>query len=451
MISAQVYAYAVGSSWVFILVAFLSAETIAVLMVIALKQLVIGRYDAVDAEYYSDLHIRWCLMMSLASSVDHVLDAMQGTFLAPMFFRSMGAKVGTNCCLFYGSALEFDLLSIGDNVSTGDGADLTAHTVENMVVKFSTVIIGSDCAMAANTVCMPGATMEPGSTLLEGSQVLKGETVGAGEVWRGLPATRIGDEHRDVEASVDERAGILGISSTAFLDLKARADRGNPGALKIFTQLNRMRSRLLARAGTVSDDVPGPLPKENGLRPIPPPRLRPPHLRPYRIAQTLDVSVDDARALIRKWRRRDVVASQKINDVKYRLFAAFAGIEDDSKAIFDRADAGDPDAAALVRSYRHAYHGPPGARGRGGPGGGPGGPGRGRGGRGRGGSGFRGGRFPGRGGFHPPPPPGDNDVRPHHPPMVWRDAALVLAGALVVSMAVNLHFLLGHNLPPTLS
>ena len=103
------------------------------------------------------------------------------------------------CCLFYGAVLEFDLLSIGDYGSTGEGCDITCHTVENMVVKFAPVSIGAGCSMRAESVCMPGATMEPCGVLVQGSQVLKGETVPGGEVWSGLPAAFVcaADDDRD--------------------------------------------------------------------------------------------------------------------------------------------------------------------------------------------------------------------------------------------------------------
>ena len=37
-------------------------------------------------------------------------------------------------------------------VSTGEGCDLTAHTVENMVVKFAKVCIADGCTMRAESI-----------------------------------------------------------------------------------------------------------------------------------------------------------------------------------------------------------------------------------------------------------------------------------------------------------
>ena len=291
------------------------------------KNLVIGTYDELDTEYYGDLHHKWVLMMTLGSCADACLDAIQGTCLAPMVLNALGATIGENCCLFYGAVLEFDLLSIGDYGSTGEGCDITCHTVENMVVKFAPVSIGAGCSMRAESVCMPGATMEPCGVLVQGSQVLKGETVPGGEVWSGLPAAFVcaADDDRDAfyrkcfkqataagqgalvipasqpgssppspkkknsglelrkkQASlrataaapfdVDAVAKALGLSLAASADLFAARDRGDKHALRLFHTLGRLRDS--AAAGFVK-------------KTLPPPGRRPPHLRPGTLAVAL--------------------------------------------------------------------------------------------------------------------------------------------------------------------
>ena len=55
--------------------------------------------------------------------------------------------------------------------STGEGCDLTCHTVENMVVKFAPVTIGPGAAMDEASVCMPGAALGPGARLLAGGSL----------------------------------------------------------------------------------------------------------------------------------------------------------------------------------------------------------------------------------------------------------------------------------------
>merc|ERR1712098_466622 len=103
------------------------------------------------------------------------------------YLRLMGAKVGKRVC-FFGHGFEYDLLNIGDDVCIGDGCDVTAHTVENMVMKLEDVRFEAGCSSMGGSVVMPGGQMEPWSTLIEHSQVLKGETVPTGRAFGGLPA-----------------------------------------------------------------------------------------------------------------------------------------------------------------------------------------------------------------------------------------------------------------------
>lgn len=146
LVPVAAYFHAPHSALILAIAAFFGAELLAVCVVIATKHVVVGAFQEEDTEYYGDRHLRWVFLMSCISSVDNCLEACQGTFLAPLYFRAMGACIGKDCLLFYGAALEFDLLSIGDFASTGEGCDLTCHTVENMVVKFAPVTIGDGCA-----------------------------------------------------------------------------------------------------------------------------------------------------------------------------------------------------------------------------------------------------------------------------------------------------------------
>ena len=89
------------------------------------------------------------------------------------------------------SSYESDLMMVEDEVTIDRGGIISAHTVENMVLKLAPVSYHKGCSTRSNAVLMPGGTMEPHSILLEESQVLKGETVPAGQVWAGLPAELI--------------------------------------------------------------------------------------------------------------------------------------------------------------------------------------------------------------------------------------------------------------------
>merc|ERR1712151_1079190 len=70
----------------------------------------------------------------------------------------------------------------------GPDCDVTAHTVENMVMKMEHVRFEEGANCMTGSVVMPGGQMEPWTTLVEHSQVLKGEVVPQGCAFGGLPA-----------------------------------------------------------------------------------------------------------------------------------------------------------------------------------------------------------------------------------------------------------------------
>uniref|UniRef100_A0A7S2HIV8 Uncharacterized protein n=1 Tax=Zooxanthella nutricula TaxID=1333877 RepID=A0A7S2HIV8_9DINO len=159
------------------------------LFVIVSKWLIIGRYKEGGFPFFGAYHMRWVAMTIVMGGAGALAEALDGTVFKAWVYRANGAKVGRNCYLS-GLVVEYDLLSIGDDVAIGDGCDTTGHTVENMVIKLAATNIGNGAALCPTAFASPGTVLEDGAVLLENTQVLKGETVPAGEVWAGMPAAR---------------------------------------------------------------------------------------------------------------------------------------------------------------------------------------------------------------------------------------------------------------------
>lgn len=161
------------------------------LLVVLLKYIVIGRYKTGDHPFYSSYHFKWSFMIALMNSIDGFIAAAAGTPFLVWFARAMGAKVGRGVWLGEFGTTEFDLLRIDDYASVGDDCDISAHTVESMVIKLRPISIGASATMRSGSVVMPGAILEAGGDLLEQAQVLKGEVVLCGEMFAGLPARQV--------------------------------------------------------------------------------------------------------------------------------------------------------------------------------------------------------------------------------------------------------------------
>lgn len=171
---------------------FVAADLFMMLLMIALKWLIVGRYTEGSYPFFGAYHHKWMLMTALSFANDNLLDLLQGTAFYAWVFRASGATVGRNACIF-GFGLEFDLLEIGDNVCIGDECDLTCHTVENMAIKLAKVTIGNNTTMRASSLVMPGGETQENTALLEKTVVLKGEVVLSGTTYGGLPADRLSD------------------------------------------------------------------------------------------------------------------------------------------------------------------------------------------------------------------------------------------------------------------
>lgn len=162
-------------------------EFVLLLGNIALKWLIVGTYKAGDYKFFGSYHMRWTALMIAGSGISALQDCFHGTVFEVWICRACGAKIGKDCYLG-GLVVEYDLLTIGDNVSIGSGCDTTGHTVENMVIKLAPTRLGDGVAMLPGSFAMPGSVVEDEAVLMEHTQVLKGEVVPKGEVWAGMPA-----------------------------------------------------------------------------------------------------------------------------------------------------------------------------------------------------------------------------------------------------------------------
>ena len=240
--------------------------------------------------------------------------------------------------------------------------------------------------------------------------MLKGEVVPAGEFWSGLPASFFStvDDARsafeglrppatgDGEFTPEGIASGLGLSLPGAWKLFAAKARGDGDAERFFASLSRAR-----KVGHLSK-----------RRTLPPFHLRPPHLRPGKLALVLECTVKDAQGIIQGWRRGDADAVAAVRKARVLLVAKHLEVdEDNAKAILRAARAGDEGSRAQLQSYR-------------------GGRGRGRGGRGRG---------RGRGKGRNVPPLRQLCVRALRRPRAGNG---MLVGALVVSLAANVYLVL---------
>jgi len=153
---------------------------------IAIKWMVIGRYKAGEYPLWSFYYFRWWFVNTIQSVIP--VEYLAGTLLLNVYYRLMGAKIGTNVYLGSDNFAMFDLLTIGDDTSIGTDASLLGYTVENGWLKIGPITIGNNCFVGTRTVVRERASMEAGSALEDLSMLPRGATIPSGERWLGSPA-----------------------------------------------------------------------------------------------------------------------------------------------------------------------------------------------------------------------------------------------------------------------
>ena len=162
----------------------------AVLFLIALKWIIVGRYHPGERPLWSTFVWRNELVNAVHEhlSNDWFVGILQGTPFICWVFRALGARIGRRVYLETTDITEHDLVSLGDDVCVNADATLQTHLFEDRVMKMSTVDVGDRCTIGALSLVLYDTRMEPDSHLNSLSLLMKGETLPAGTSWEGIPA-----------------------------------------------------------------------------------------------------------------------------------------------------------------------------------------------------------------------------------------------------------------------
>ena len=156
------------------------------LVALAAKWLVIGRYKAGRYPLWGAYYFRWWLvdrMLQLAPT-----DFLVGTPLLAVWYRLLGAKVGKDVFLGADSMQCFDLVSIGDDTSVGEAASLGGASVEDGMLILGPVKIGARCMIGTRGILTDDVELHDDATLGDVSMLPRGTRIPAGQHWAGSPA-----------------------------------------------------------------------------------------------------------------------------------------------------------------------------------------------------------------------------------------------------------------------
>jgi len=119
------------------------------------------------------------------------MDFMLLTPLASLFYRLMGAKLGSNVQINSKNCADLSLLEIGDNAVIGGHATVIGHSFERGHLILRKVVIGPNVVVGLNSVVLPGSVLGKRSVLAAGAILPKNTEVEDQDVYFGIPARSI--------------------------------------------------------------------------------------------------------------------------------------------------------------------------------------------------------------------------------------------------------------------
>jgi non-ribosomal peptide synthetase-like protein len=161
----------------------------AVLVTVAVKWLLMGRYTPGDHPFFSfyvwrDEIVNTC-QEQLAGAM--LMTLALGTVLMPLYLRLFGAKVGRDVWVETLTTTEFDLASFGDGCAVNRNSVVETHLFHDRLMSTGRVHIGRGATLGPSSVTLPETVIGDGTVVGGRSIVMRGEELPAATRWHGAP------------------------------------------------------------------------------------------------------------------------------------------------------------------------------------------------------------------------------------------------------------------------
>ncbi|MFL9456694.1 amino acid adenylation domain-containing protein [Tolypothrix bouteillei VB521301_2] len=147
---------------------------------IAMKWMLVGRVKPGKYLLWGNFYLRWWFVKNLLSITP--LHFLSGTPLLNIYYRLLGAKIGTNVYLSSVNIDVPDLVSISADSTIGYDAGLLNATVEEGWLKIGSIKIGNSCFVGASSVVSANTVIEDNASLEDLSMLPPQHRIPAGEV-----------------------------------------------------------------------------------------------------------------------------------------------------------------------------------------------------------------------------------------------------------------------------
>ena len=182
---------------------------------IGLKWLLMGRFKETVQPLWSLYIWKSDLIERLHNAfIGHwVLEPLMGTPFAAFFLRLLGVKIGKRSYIETSNGyLEYDLVTIGDDVALNHDCVLQSHLFEDRVFKAGPIKIENNCTIGAASEVLYNTVMKQNSTLGSLSLLMKGEQLPMNSRWQGVPAQAVYDQN-----NWQVKSEALDVASNSFI------------------------------------------------------------------------------------------------------------------------------------------------------------------------------------------------------------------------------------------
>lgn len=168
---------------------FLAMPLVSIAFTVACKWLLLGRVKPGEYPLWGWFYFRWWLVQGLQNNVFQS-KYLTGTPLINLYFRLLGAKIGSDCFIATTHIAVPDVLTVGAGTTINNDVRALGYVVEDGWLKIGTINIGADCYIGARSVVNINTVMEDSSVLDDMSMLPSGVVVGKGQFFMGSPAKK---------------------------------------------------------------------------------------------------------------------------------------------------------------------------------------------------------------------------------------------------------------------
>ncbi|MBB4199555.1 peptide synthetase [Rhodoblastus sphagnicola] len=174
---------------------YLIVQVVTVILAIAVKWIVIGKFKPGRYPIWGVYYFRWWLVQRMLN-LTHI-KWFQGSPLMRIYLKALGVRVGQDANISELEIGAFDLVSIGEGTTIGQRAKLSNVTFVGDEMIVGPIEIGPDCYIGSSCVIEDHCVLEEGAEMRDLTALAPHTRVRAWEIFDGSPGVCVGSVDKE--------------------------------------------------------------------------------------------------------------------------------------------------------------------------------------------------------------------------------------------------------------